>query len=138
MNNISITTKLTYNKTEKLKSRKQIEHLFDRGKSFSVFPIKVLYDFVENSDFNLQAGVTVSSRNFKKAVSRNRVKRVLREAYRLEKMPLQNMLREQEKSMILFFIYIGKELPVFAEVHGKMQIALQRLQDNILNKSPKN
>jgi ribonuclease P protein component len=86
----------------------------------------------------LQAGVTVSSRNFKKAVSRNRVKRVLREAYRLEKMPLQNMLREQEKSMILFFIYIGKELPVFAEVHGKMQIALQRLQDNILNKSPKN
>src|SRR6476469_4622404 len=85
LNTLDINTKLSYNKAEKLKSRKLIENLFRTGKSVSVFPIKVLYDFAENIEVSLQAGVTTSSRHFKKAVQRNRVKRVLREAYRLQK-----------------------------------------------------
>lgn len=93
-----------------------------------------MYDFAENMEVPLQAGVTTSSRHFKKAVERNRIKRVLREAYRLQKIPLQQHLLEQQKSLILFFIYIGKELPDFAEVNKKMQILLQRLSDSILNK----
>jgi ribonuclease P protein component len=97
-----------------------------------VFPLKVLYDFVEAGN-TLQGGVTVSSRKFKKAVQRNRVKRVLREAYRLQKVTLQNTLREHEKAMVLFIIYIGKDLPVFSEVQDKVQIILQRLAENILN-----
>lgn len=107
--------------------------MFSKGKSISVFPIKLLYDFVEDTEVPLKAGVTVGSRNFKKAVQRNRVKRVMREAYRLQKLPLQNTLTERKQAMVLFFIYIGKELPVFAEVHQKMQVVLQRLTDNILN-----
>ena len=79
----------------------------------------------------LQAGVTTSSRNFKKAIERNRVKRVLREAYRLQKLPLQQHLKEKNISLALFFIYKGKELPVFAEVYEKMGIILQRLQKDI-------
>ena len=98
----------------------------------SVFPIKVLYDFVENVEAPLQAGVTASSRHFKKAVQRNRVKRLLREAYRLQKPMLQNLLSTQPRSLVLFFIYIGKELPVFAEMHQKMGVILQKLVDNIL------
>jgi len=105
--------------------------LFSKGKSFSVYPVKVLYDIVDNPPCILQAGVTTGSRNFKKAVERNRVKRILREAYRLQKVPLQNFLQEQNKSLIVFFIYTGKELPVFAEVHNKMEIILQRLTDNL-------
>jgi ribonuclease P protein component len=127
-----ISTKLTYNKKEKLKSRKLIEHLFSKGKSTSAFPLKVLYDFAEDVEVPLQAGVTASSRHFKKAVERNRVKRVIREAYRLQKVPLQQLLSGQQKTLILFFIYIGKELPDFAEVNKKMQVLLQRLSDNIL------
>lgn len=105
--------------------------MFSKGKSISVFPVKVLYDFVEDAENPLQAGVTVSSRKFKKAVQRNRVKRVLREAYRLQKMPLKIALKEQQKSLVLFFIYIGKELPAFVEVHEKMQVILQKLADNV-------
>jgi len=90
-----------------------------------------LYDIVDNPVSTLQAAVAVSSRNFKKAVERNRVKRIFREAYRLQKLPLQNFLKEQNKSLIVFFIYTGKELPVFAEVHNKMEIILQRLTDNL-------
>lgn len=79
----------------------------------------------------LQAGVTTSSRNFRKAVERNRVKRILREAYRLQKLPLQQHLKDKRFSLALFFIYAGKELPVFAEVYEKMGIILQKLQKDI-------
>ena len=93
----------------------------------SAFPLKVLFDFVDGSPATLQGGVTVSSRNFKKAFHRNRVKRLLREAYRLQKLPLQQALQNCQKSMILFFIYTGKELPVYEEVFKKMGILLTRL-----------
>jgi ribonuclease P protein component len=83
----------------------------------------------------LQAGVTVSSRRFKKAVDRNRVKRILRETYRLQKLPLQQVLNEKNISIALFFIYTGKELPVFSEVYEKMGIILQHLHHQIINSS---
>jgi ribonuclease P protein component len=81
----------------------------------------------------LQCGVAVSSRNFKKAVARNRVKRIMREAYRLQKFPLQDLLEEQDKHLTVFLIYIGKELPVFYEVSGRMEIVLQRLLTVVQN-----
>jgi ribonuclease P protein component len=96
-----------------------------------------LYDIVDDSDLPLQAGVTTSSRHFKKAVQRNRVKRVMREAYRLHKIPLQEALASRQKSLILFFIYVGKELPDFAEVNKKMQLILQKLLD-LLNQQTEN
>jgi ribonuclease P protein component len=79
----------------------------------------------------MQAGVTVSSRNFKKAVERNRVKRILREAYRVQKLPLQHTLKKQDRGMILFFIYIGKELPSFNEVNDNMHTLVQRLSTTV-------
>ena len=92
----------------------------------------MLYNLVEDdTSVSLQAGVTTSSRNFKKAIERNRVKRVIREAYRLQKLPLQQHLKEKNISLALFFIYTRKELPVFAEVYEKMGIILQRLQKDI-------
>ncbi|HSU51192.1 MAG TPA: ribonuclease P protein component [Segetibacter sp.] len=123
---------MSFNKAEKLKSRKLIENLFREGKSVSVFPIKVLYGFVENLEVPLQAGVTASSRRFKKAVERNRIKRIMREAYRLQKSPLQQLLSDKHKSLVLFFIYLDRELPLFAEVHQKMGVVLQKLVDHIL------
>ncbi|CAA9468801.1 MAG: Ribonuclease P protein component [uncultured Segetibacter sp.] len=107
--------------------------MFSKGKSISASPVKVLYAFRENSVIVLQTGVTTSSRNFKKAVQRNRVKRILREAYRLQKLPLQQHLKERNLSLALFFIYTGKELPVFAEVYEKMGIILQKLQRETIN-----
>jgi ribonuclease P protein component len=128
----------TLGKEERLKSRKAIEHLFKEGRSFSVFPFRVLYilardhpSLVNNrpsaTSSRVQAGFTVSSRHFKKAVDRNRVKRLMREAYRLQKNELQLLPELNKNSLKLFFIYVGKELPEYEWVYEKTAIVLKRL-----------
>src|SRR6476661_11151745 len=93
-------------KKEKLKSRKQIETLFASGKSFAVFPIRVTYSFFPaNGEPGAQIGVTVSKRHFKKAVDRNRIKRLLRESYRLQKSELKEKVHEKRVQAYVFFMY---------------------------------
>lgn len=76
----------------------------------------------------LQAGFTVSSRLFKKAVDRNRIKRLMRESYRLQKNNLKISLEEKHKNLAVFFIYTGKELPNYNNVFEKIGSALKRLE----------
>ena len=85
----------------------------------SAFPIRVIY-LSASASTTLQAGFTVSSRNFRKAVDRNRLKRLMREAYRVQKQPLIDELEAVSKQMILFFIYTGKEMETFEVVKKKM------------------
>jgi ribonuclease P protein component len=75
----------------------------------------------------LQAGFTVSSRQFKKAVDRNRIRRLLREAYRLQKASLQQTLQQNQQQLALFVIYIGKELPDFQLIGDKTKLVLNKL-----------
>lgn len=103
-----------------------IDLLFKKGRQFSVYPLKIFW-INENKQSHLQAGVGVSSRNFKKATERNRVKRILRETYRLQKNPLQHKLAEKNKKLSLFILYNGKELPKFAELLEKMHAVIARL-----------
>lgn len=129
----------TYNKTEKLKSRKQLAQVFAEGKSFLVFPVKVFYKVVDNlKDGDIKAGVGASSRSFKKAVHRNRIKRLLREAYRKEKLPLHSFLQKQNKQLTVFMLYIDKTLPAANIVHQKMPVILQRLMKEIHEASAAN
>jgi RNase P protein component len=79
------------------------------------------------SHASLQAGFGAGSRHFKKAVDRNRIKRLSREAYRVQKQPLIDLLAEKGLSMALFFIYTGKELPDHITVKAKIGVALQKL-----------
>lgn len=106
---------------------KTIQKLFKEGKSFSHFPIRVLYMELGSQTSNLQAGFSVSTRHFKKAVDRNRIKRLMRESYRLQKNNLKNSLTESHKTLSLFFIYTGKELPEYELIYEKIGGALQRV-----------
>lgn len=119
----------TYNQKEKLKSRKVLSTLFAEGKSFSVFPVKAFYlPVTDTQAAMIQAGVGVSARHFKKAVDRNRIKRLLRECYRLNKTQLHTSALAKEKKMALFFLYIGKEIPAFALLDEKMKTVLTKLE----------
>jgi len=118
----------SYNKFEKLKSRKQIELLFAQGKSISSFPVKVFYLPVEHTpEHPVQVGVGVSARNFKKAVDRNTIKRRMREAYRLHKLPLHEHLIAKQKSVAVFILWIDKQLPTTAALQDLMPTVIEKL-----------
>ncbi len=132
---VYIKKAFTLGKTERLKSRKLIEEVFSSRQSFNIFPFRVFYLFINVSAIPLQAGFGVSTKIFKKAVDRNRVKRLMREAYRLQKNTLQELLAEKNLNLIIFIIYSGKELPDLALVTEKIMISLQRLI-NMVNDKP--
>ena len=121
----------TLNKTERLKRRKIIEQLFSEGRAVTAFPIRVQYKMVDQLAVPLQAGFSVSSRNFKRAVDRNRIKRLMREAYRLQKLPLEQALQTKEQQLALFLIYTGKELPPYALVKEKVEVVLKKLLQTV-------
>ena len=125
----------SYNKKEKLKSRTQLEAIFTSGKSFSVFPIKVFFlEADATQSERVKAGVGVSAKYFKKAVHRNRIKRLLRETYRLEKQNLHQQLHEQQKQFAVFFLYIDKEMPVYEVLRGKMKEAIEKLMKKTVHR----
>ncbi len=118
----------TYGKKEKLKRRKQLAELFSHKQSFLHFPVKVFYmQPLQPLDNTVKAGVGANSRNFKKAVHRNRIKRLLREAYRLNKLPLHQYLAEHNKQAVVFFLYIDKVLPQKGVLQNKMPLIIQEL-----------
>lgn len=119
----------SYPRTEKLKSRKLIQQLFAEGKSVTVAPVKCFYLLQPPGiTESIQAGVGVSARNFKKAVHRNRIKRLLREAYRLNNHSLHQVLAKNEKQVAIFILYTGKELPAFHALQKTVQGVLEKLQ----------
>ncbi len=124
---IIIEKRLTFKKEEKLKNQKLIDLLFKEGISFSNFPFRVLYIFSEKNTAPLQIGFAVSAKHFKKAVERNRIKRLMREAYRMQKNSLTEILKKNGKFMAVFFIYTGNLIPEYGEVADKMKNALKRL-----------
>ena len=121
--------------TEKLKSKKLIEQLFAEGKSISAHPLRLIFIegfFVE--DVKLKVGVSVSKRNFKKAVDRNRIKRLLREAYRLQKHAYLNNITTQYAIMIL---YIGTEKSEFKTIQVTMKLLFEKFMSKVLNEEKK-
>lgn len=102
---------------EKLKSEKQIQAIFEKGSSISAYPLKLVYLGSSNEGAKIKAAVSVPKRSFKSAVHRNRIKRLLREGYRLHKHLIFNKI---EGRYAFMFLYLGKEIPSYSEIEGPM------------------
>lgn len=109
-----------------------MELLFKDGLVLHSYPFRIVYTFTDSDKFNLKVAFSVSKRNFKKAVDRNRVKRLMKESYRTQQQILINELKETQKSIQIFFLFISKEINSFSEMNSKMQDALLKLKVKLL------
>ena len=118
----------TYGRRERLKSRKLIEALFRSGAWLAEDPVKLVYLFTPlNAEGPAQAGVSVSKKVLKRAVDRNRVKRQMREAYRMNKTGLYEHLIKEESQCAMMFIYKGAADVDSSLIEKKICKLLQRL-----------
>ncbi len=118
----------SFKKEERLRDKKSIKELFDKGNSFYIGPFKVIWinDYFEGAS-PAKILITASHRNFKNAVDRNRIKRITREAYRKNKCILYEKLDGSKKKIAFMLIYTGKIIIPYKEVEDKIILILQRL-----------
>jgi ribonuclease P protein component len=123
-------------KDERLSRRKIIEALHAQGASVKSPAIILVYLPCELPvDFPVQAMFSASKRLFKRAHDRNRVKRLLREAYRKQKNVVYTSLASRKQQYALHFIFTGKQLPNYAYVFGKMNDLILRFCNEASNAS---
>ena len=119
----------TLGKQERLKSKKLIEKLYAEGDSVKTFPLRMVYvQTAHTSEFPCQVGVSVAKRNYKLAADRNRLKRLMRETYRLQKQIVYNNLDEPYVFMIS---YIGREEIKYEDLYLKMEKLLTLFIDKV-------
>lgn len=122
----------TLHKVERLDKKKIIEKMFAGGsRSFSVFPLRVVYLLVEELEADVSILISVSKRRFKRAVKRNRVKRQIREAYRVNKHELLNVLAEKQCRLAIAFIYLSDQLVESAVIEDRVKTALARIAEKM-------
>ncbi|MBB4035893.1 ribonuclease P protein component [Dysgonomonas hofstadii] len=124
-------------KEERLCSTKSIDRLFASGVSFVAYPLRVVFYLENEPDEGKRFAkilVSVSKKKFKRAVKRNRVKRLIKEAYRLNKSKYSEVLRQNERRMDIAFLYLKGELPDYAEIEKAIQKAAFVLNEKLKDK----
>ncbi len=116
---------------EKLKSKKQIELLFKSGQSIAAFPVLGIYTTHPKTDIPLQTAVTVSKKHFKKAVTRNLIKRRMKEAWRLRKNDFTERLAQSNLSVHIILIFIGKEVLSYADIDKGIKKLIKKLNKEL-------
>ena len=115
--------RFTFPKKEKLTNKRVFETLFSEGGSIRRFPLQLRYLKVSPAeDGKIKVAFSAPKRTFKSAVQRNRIKRLVREAYRLNKPMIFNNI---EGNFAFLFLYLGKKIPVYSEVEQAMKQLLQ-------------
>lgn len=121
--------RFTLKKEERLKSKILIGQLFKKGRSISKFPLRLVYLKAEHSsNYPVQVAFSAPKRKFKKAVDRNRIKRLIREAYRKNKHILYNSIEEKH---IIMFTYTDENELKYVEIEEKLILLLKKLSEKI-------
>ena len=117
----------TLRKREILRSRKEIRELFKNGSSFFLYPYKFIYRITSEGEKPLRVLFTVPVKHFKRATDRNKIRRRMREAFRLNKQMLKEDMGEN-LSITVAIIYISRFKLPFSEMEDKLKRAFMRLK----------
>ena len=120
----------TFSKNERLCSKPLIDQLVQKGNSFNGFPFKIIWLEIQESSAPVKIVISVPKRNFKRAVDRNRIKRLIREAYRKNKYTL--IERVGNKKVVLLLVYTSKTFMDYGGIEEKIKTVLNRLGNEII------
>ena len=110
-----------------------IEKLVTEGNSVNAYPFRLLWLKSElKTSYACQVAITVSKKNFKRAVDRNRIKRLMREVYRMNKATLHKTLTNKNMQCALLLMYTGKIVLDYNGVEKKLKLTLQRFEEAII------
>jgi len=119
----------SFKKAERLCGEKKTARLFAEGNAFIAHPLRIVYLVLpKEDDVPVKIMASVPKKRFKRAVKRNRLKRLMREAYRLNKHLLWDSLSEKETQLHVSFQYISNEECDFHTVEKRMISALEKLK----------
>jgi ribonuclease P protein component len=120
----------TFGKKERLSQKKQIDRLFNEGRTFHLSPLKVIYlSGDDSSEYPVRILIAIPRRKFRNAVDRNRLRRLIRESYRLNKHLLLSFLEKAESKLDMGFIYTGNDKDIaYPPIEKSMIRCLQKLQ----------
>ena len=122
----------SFSKIEHLCGEKRITRLYTQGDAFIAYPVRVVFLIEPKSDIEpANVLISVPKKRFKRAVKRNRLKRLIREAYRLNKKDLIDKLDEKQLQVHIAFNYVSDDELDFASIEKKIKLSLQKLIDKI-------
>ncbi len=126
---MSKATAFSLGADRRLKRQQQIETLFQSGRAFSVFPLRVIWRLTDShtTEEPVRAGFSAPKRKFRKAVDRGRTKRLLREAWRHRQQALWPAI-PQGKQLHLFLMYTHHELPDYVLIEATLDRAIEKLK----------
>ena len=126
--NIGSAQSQSFSKAERLNSKKLMDELFNKGSSFVLYPFRVYWMKHEQPvPSKIQVLISVPKKNFQLAVHRNRIKRLMREAYRKNKLPLHDVVNGMEKNIAVAFLFTDRKLPEYKLEEEKMIAVLNQL-----------
>ena len=120
-----------FSKSDRLKSKQQIQQLFESGNSFIEFPIKVIWKSFEDKESLVQIALSIPKKNLPKAVHRSKLKRLIKESYRQQNQELKSIISDKGKHLQMIFIFLDKQLWNFSDLDNKISVTLKRLQKKL-------
>jgi len=129
--------KNTLGKDERIHGEKKIEKLFREGKSFISFPLRIVYIEREKADTDVSILVSVPKKKLKHAVKRNRIKRLIKEAYRLNKFLFTEITARNNTGLDIAFIYLKDELSVYQSIKDAVVKTAELLEKKITSEDSK-
>ncbi len=120
-------------KSERLSNKKKFEALFKLGYHVNAYPLKLIYivEEINPESPSLQFAFTVPKRTFKKATSRNLLKRRIKESFRLEKFQIYHSIELHGKAIFGIIIYIEKEIQDYHTIHSAMIKLIDKLNNKV-------